>query len=159
MFSFLEISLFWYLFLMKCFFSYSINSKEAYWCRPRLRCHSEVTSDQTIQVKVSFDQTKVRWKHRVRSKCARSALQTVSDQTFLDARDLWFDQNQTSVQTIVRPWTRPKPDHRTDDCALKITSDQTIVRSKVTPDQTILRSKYPLIRLNCARSSLISEWC
>ena len=30
-----------------------------------------------------------------------------------------------------------------DDCALKITSDQTIVRSKVTPYQTIVRSKSP----------------
>ena len=56
------------------------------------------------------------------------------------------------------PLIRPKPDHFPEDCALKVKSDQTIVRSKITPDQTIVRPKSPLIRLNCVRNSLISEW-
>ena len=76
--------------------------------------------------------------------CALSALERVSDQTLPDGKDLWSDLNQTIVKTIVRPWPRSNPDHRPDDCALKISSDQTIVRSKVTPDQTIVRSKVTL---------------
>ena len=82
----------------------------------------------------------------IRLKCARntvcalSALEAVSDQTFPDGKDLWSDHNQTIVQTIVRPWPSSNPDHCPDDCALKITSDQPIVRPKVTPDQTIALS-------------------
>ena len=91
------------------------------------------------QTEVTSDQTKVRSKHRVRSKCARNCL--------------WSDLSRRKG-----PLIRAKSDHRPDDCAFKTTSDQTIVRSKVTPDQTIVRSKSPLIRLNCARNSLISEW-
>ena len=90
--------------------------------------------------------------------CGRSVLETVSDQTFPDGKDLWSDENQTIVHTIVQSWPRQNSDQRPDDWALKITADQTIVRSKVTPDQSIVRSKSHLIRLNCARSSLIGEW-
>ena len=85
----------------------------------------------------------------IRLKCARntvcalSAIETVSDQTFPDEKELWSDQNQTIVQKIMRSWPRPNPDHRPDDCALKIASDQTVVRSKFNPDQTIVRSKSP----------------
>ena len=78
------------------------------------------------QKKVSTDQTEVRSKHRVRS---RSALEVVSDQNSPDENDLWADQDQTIVRTIVRPWPRPNPEFCPDDCALKITSDQTIVCS------------------------------
>ena len=64
-------------------------------------------------------------------RCIRNiVLEVVSDQTLLDAIDLWLDQNETIVQTIVQPLTRPNPDHYPADCALQITSDQTQLRSK-----------------------------
>ena len=77
----------------------------------------------------------------IRQKCARntvcalSALETVSDQTFPDGKDLWSDHNQTIVQTIVLPWPSSNPDHCPDDCVLKSSSYQTIVRSK-SPHRT-----------------------
>ena len=118
--------------------------------KPRLRCHPEVTPDQTVPDESYLWSDPPRPKYPlIRLKCARntvcalSALETVSDQTFPDGKDLWSDHNQTIVQTIVRPWPSSNPDHCPDDCALKITSDQPIVRSKVTPDQTIVRSKSP----------------
>ena len=101
----------------------------------------------------------------IRLKCARntvcalSALETVSDQTFPDGKDLWSDHNQTIVQTIVRPWPSSNPDHCPDDCALKITSDQPIVRSKVTPDQTIVRSKSPHSTNFVIIYSFHAKWC
>ena len=117
---------------------------------PRLRCHPEVTPDQTVPDESYLWSDPPRPKYPlIRLKCARntvcalSALETVSDQTFPDGKDLWSDHNQTIVQTIVRPWPSSNPDHCPDDCVLKITSDQPIVRSKVTPDQTIVRSKSP----------------
>ena len=113
---------------------------------PRLRCHPEVTPDQTVPDESYLWSDPPRPKYPlIRLKCARNtvcalnALETVSDQTFPDGKDLWSDHNQTIAQTIVQPWPSPSPDHCPDDCALKITSDQTIVRSKVTPDQTIVR--------------------
>ena len=122
---------------------------------PRLRCHPEVTPDQTVPDESYLWSVPPRPKYPlIRLKCARntvcalSAQETVSDQTFPDRKDLWSDHNQTIVQTIVRPWPSPSPNHCSNDCALKITSDQTIVRSKVTPDQTIVRSKSPH-RTNC----------
>ena len=89
----------------------------------------------------------IRLKLTQNNVCARSALETFSDRTFPDAKDLWSDQNQTIVQTIVRPWPGPNSDHRPGDGALQI-----------TPDQNNVRSKAPLIRLNCARYRPISEW-
>ena len=103
-------------------------------------CQTKVTSTiRPSQTKVSSDQTKVRSKHRVHSKCARNWL--------------WSDHSRPKG-----PLIRPTSDHCPDNCALKITSDQTILRLIVTPDQTIVRSKSPLIRLNCAQNSLISDW-
>ena len=91
-------------------------------------------------------------------KAKKIALEIVSDQILPDRKDLCSDRNRTIVQkTTVRPWPRPYPDDSPDDCVLKITSDQTIVRSKVTSDQIIVRSKSPLIRHNCALNDLISE--
>ena len=107
------------------------------------------------QTKVSSDQTNVRSKHRVRSKCARNCLWSDLPR----GKDLWSDHNQTIVQTIVRPWPSSNPDHCPDDCALKITSDQPIVRSKVTPDQTIVRSKSPHSTNFVIIYSFHTKWC
>ena len=133
---------------------------------PRLRCHTEVTSDQTVPDESYLWSDQSRPKYPVirlmctqNTVCALSALETVSDQTIPDGKDLWSDQNQTIVQTIVRPWPRPNPDHRPDDCALKITPDQTIVRSKVTPDQTIVGSKSPHRTNFVIIHSFHKNWC
>ena len=121
---------------------------------PRLRCLPEVNSDDTVADEINP------WSEHPRPKCplirrkcarntgcARSALEMVCNQTFPDGKDLRSDQNQTILQTLVRPWRTPNTEHQPDHCALKITSDQTIVRSKSL-----------LIRLNCTQNSLITEW-
>ena len=78
------------------------------WLLPRLRCHPEVTSDQTVPDESNFWSDHPRPKYPlIRLKCAQntmcalSGLETVSDQIFPDGMDLWSDQNQTIVQTIV----------------------------------------------------------
>ena len=133
---------------------------------PRLRCHPEVTPDQTVPDETYLWSDPPRPKYPlIRLKCARntvcalSALETVSDQTFPDGKDLWSDHNQTIVQKIVRPWPSQSSDHCPDGCALKITSDQTIVRSKVTPDQTIVRSKSPHSTKFLIIYSFHTKWC
>ena len=133
---------------------------------PKLRRHPEVTSDQTVPDESNLwsDHPRptyplIRLKGARNTVCALSALETLSDQTFPVGKDLWSDQNQTIVQTIVRPWPRPNPDHRSDDCVLIVTSDQTNVRSKVTPDQTIVRSKSPHRTKFVIIYSFHTKWC
>ena len=103
-----------------------------------------MTSDQTVPDENNLwsDHPRpkyplIRLKCARNTVCARSALETVSDQTLPDGSDLWWDRNHTINKTIVLPWPRPNPDHRSDDCALKITSDQTFVPWKVTPDKLL----------------------
>ena len=129
-----------------------------YGALPRLRGHPEVTSDQTVPDESNLWSDHHRPKYPlIRLKCAQTKVP--SDQTLPGGKDLWSDQNQTIVQTIVHRWPRPNPDHRPDDCVLKITSDQTIARSKVTPDQTIVRSKSPHRTNIVIIFSFHTKWC
>ena len=96
----------------KCVFKYNRNYlgfNKPGTKQPRLRCHTEVTSDQTMPDESNLWSDHPRPKYPlIRLKCARntvcapSALETVSDQTFPGVKDLWSEQNQTIVQTIVR---------------------------------------------------------
>ena len=105
---------------------------------PRLRCHPEVTSDQTVpdESHLWSDHPRRKWP-LIRLMCAQNtvcaecALKMVSDHTI-----------------PIRNWSliRPKSDHGPDDCALQMNSDHTIPRPKVTPDQTIPIRNWPLIR-------------
>ena len=114
-------------------------------CYPRLRCHPEVTSDQTVP-----DESNLWSDHPRRSwplirlmcsqntVCAECALKMVSDHTIPIRNWSLIRPNSDHCQTIVQPWTRRNPDHCPDDCARQMTSDQTIPRPKM-----------PLIRPSC----------
>ena len=66
-----------------------------------------MTSDQTIADQ-SVHWSDCRLTYARDTVCSRSALKVVSNQNLLDENDLWSDQNQTIVQTIVRPCPRSK---------------------------------------------------
>ena len=94
------------------------------------------------QTEVISDQTSVRSKIVVRSKCAR--LRLWSDWSALE-----IASDQTEVRSKL-PMIRLKCARNhlwSDKSALEITSDQTKVRSKL-----------PLFRLKCVQNSPIREW-
>ena len=101
---------------------------------PRLRCHPEVTSHQTVPDKSNLwsDHPRpkyplIRFKWARNTVCAQSVLETVS--------------NQTSDQTKISPLSRRLCNHGPKQT-------QTIV-------QKIVHSKSLLIKLLCAQKSLL----
>ena len=86
------------------------------------------------QTNVTYDQTNVRSKHRMRTKCAQNCL--------------WSDLARRK-----RPLIRPKSEHCPDDFALQITTDQTIPRTKMPLIRSISKhlpvNSRPLSRRLC----------
>ena len=130
---------------------------------PRLRCHPEVTSDQTVP-----DESK-RWSDHPRRSwplirlmcaqntvCAECALKMVPDHTIPIRNWSLIRPKSDHCQTIVQPWPRRNADHCPDDCArhwsillLKIfwPPPDHCPDNCATMAQAIVRFRWPLIRL------------
>ena len=139
---------------------------------PRLRSRPKFLSDKTFQTEIISDQTFQAEIHPDQS----FQNQNTSDQTFQTQKV--SDQTFQTEVVLIRPSTEHGPDSNSDHCPdlnqtmirLKCTRrgyNQTQLRSKqlwsdpvalaAIHNQTEVRSKPVLIRLNCARNSLIRD--